>query len=375
MELRIYLRALLQKWWIVVPVFLITLTATIVFTFTRVPTYESTATFIVKPNASFGDLKSFASGLDMLSRRTEIATTYAQVATSRLIRKEAVEELGLSESQRQSLSVEGQLLAGTNVIEITASGSDPLLVKDFADTVSARTVAYVQDLYETYDLEPLDSATLPISPVKPNKRLNLALGSVMGLALGVGLAFLSEYLQNPLERVTNFGILDNETGVYNRSYLVQRLRQEMSRSKRNQYSLSLALINVDQLEAMSGSSFAHSRGEVLRKVALLLKQQTREEDVLARFDGTTFALLFPDMQGESAKSVVEKLQARIAWTPFEVEKSGLKLNLSSAAGLVGYNCNGTVCDDFLSLADQALQQAEAAGHGQVCLLEEGAGRC
>jgi diguanylate cyclase (GGDEF)-like protein len=103
---------------------------------------------------------------------------------------------------------------------------------------------------------------------------------------------------------------------------------------------------------------------------VLLKQHIREEDVVARLNGTTFAFLFPDMRGESARAVVEKLQTRIAWTPFEVEKSGLKLNLSSSVGLADYGHNGTGQEEFLALADRALQQAEAAGYGKVCLLSE-----
>jgi diguanylate cyclase (GGDEF)-like protein len=370
MELRIYLQILLRKWWIVLSTFLVTLTATIVLTYTQTPTYKSVATFVIKPNTSFGDMKSFANGLDMLSRRTEIATTYAEVAGSRLIRQEAVEELGLSQEQKKGLSVDGQLLAGTNVIEIIAEGSDPVLVRDFANVVGAKTMVYVQGLYETYDLKPLDEAARPSSPVKPNKTLNLALGATLGLALGGGLAFLSEYLQAPLEKTTNFGIFDDETGAYSGRYFRQRLREEMSRARRNAYPLSLALMNVDQLEAVGTSLSPQARSEALRKVVVFLRQYLREEDILARLGGTVFALLLPDVPGEEARAMMEQLQTRIAWTPFEIERSGVKLNLSSAAGVTAYRYNGTGQDEFLSEASRALQQAEASGYGKVCSFPE-----
>ena len=370
MELKAYLRILLKKWWIVLPAFLTTFTATIVFTFTQAPTYTSTATFVIKPNTSFGDVKSFASGLDMLSRRTEIATTYAEVAASRMIKREAADELDLPRDQKKALSVNSQLLAGTNVIKVTVEGSDPVLVKDFANMVGVKTMAYAQELYETYDLKPLDQASLPAAPVKPDKKMNLTLGAIFGLALGAGLAFFSEYLQAPLESVTSSGIFDDETGAYNRRYLTQRLGEEMSRAKRNRYPLSLALMNVDHLGVMSASFPSQARSEALRKVVVFLKQYVREEDVMARLDGTVFAFLLPDMQGESAKAMMEKLQTRIAWTPFEMEKSGIKLNLSSSTGLVDYHYNGTGQEEFLARAGQALQQAEVAGYGKVCLLSK-----
>jgi len=370
MELKIYLRILLRKWWIVLPAFLITFTATIVFTFTQVPTYKATATFVVAPTDSFEEVWSFVDGLDTLSNRKEIASTYIEVAVSRLIKQEVADELDLPQHQRARLSVYGQLLAGTNVLEISVEGRDPVLVRDFTNMVGDKTRAYVQELYETYDMRPLDRAILPISPVKPNKMLNLAQGAVLGLALGVGLAFLSEYLQAPLESMVNFGILDDETGAYNKRYFKQRLGEEMSRAWRNKYPLSLALMNVDQLEVMGSSYSPQVRSEILHKVAVFLRQYLREEDILAWLDGTVFAFLLPDMPGEKAQDIMEKLQTRMAWTPFEMEKSGVKLNLSGAVGVVAYQHNGTGQDEFLAGANRALQQAEAAGYGKVCLLSE-----
>jgi diguanylate cyclase (GGDEF)-like protein len=371
MELKVYLRIMLARWWVVLPAFLVALTATIVLTFTQAPTYQSTATYVVKPNAaSFGDLQSFASGLDMLSRRTEIATTYAEVASSRLIKREAADALGLPQEQRKGFSIGSQLLAGTNIVKITVTGSDPVLVRDLADMVGVKTMAYVQELYETYDLTPLDQASLPHSPTRPNKALNLALGAAFGLALGAGLALLSEYLQIPLESTAKLNVFDVDTGTYTRQYFMQRLGEEISRAKRNSYPLSLALMNVDSLGMMHSSS-PQVRSQALRKVTALLKKYLREEDILAHLDGTVFAFLLPDMPGEEAEEAIENLQTRIAETPFGMGGSGIKLNLSGSAGVVAYQRNGTGKDEFLALAARALEESEAFGCGKVRLLENG----
>jgi len=365
MELKVYLRILLRKWWIVLPTFLVTFTAAIVFTFSQPLVYQVAATYVVRPNTAFGDVKSFVNGLDILSRRAEIATTYAEVANSRVIRKQAVEALNLSQEQKEDLTAEGLLLAGTNVIQITVEGHDPEVVRDFANMVGLKAMTYVQELYETFDMTPLDEATLPSSPVGPNRTLHLAVGAILGLVLGGGLAFLSEYLQTPLESLTRFDIFDDETGAYNSRYFRQRLGEEMSRASRNSYALSLALMNVDHLGVIGSSFSPQSRREALRKIAVFLKQYLREEDVIAKLDGTVFAFLLPDMPVEQARAMVEKLQTRMAWTPFEVEKSGVKLNLSGAAGVAAYRYNGTGQDEFLAEVNSALQQAEAAGYGKV----------
>jgi succinoglycan biosynthesis transport protein ExoP len=195
MELLAFLRTLRAKWWLVLVALLITLGATMVFTFTEPWVYQATATFVVAPTTSFEDAGGFANGLEILSRRSEIANTYAEVANSRLIKDMVSGELGLSAEQERSLFVNSQLRASTNVLEITVEGHDQVLVRDFADMVGTKVESYAQDLYETYQLKPLDQARLPTAPIRPNKSLYLLLGGALGLVLGVGLAFLVQYLQ------------------------------------------------------------------------------------------------------------------------------------------------------------------------------------
>jgi protein tyrosine kinase modulator len=197
MELRALLRILLGKWWLVLIGFVATFVATVVFTFATRWVYQSKATYVVAPSTSFETVGSFVNGLDVLSRRIEIAGTYAEVANSHLIKDTASDELQLSPEQKRSLTVTSIVRAGTNVLEITVEGYDQVLVRDFADMVGTKVEAYAAGLYETYELRPLDHARLPSAPIRPNRSLYLVLGAAAGLALGVGLAFLVQYLQVP----------------------------------------------------------------------------------------------------------------------------------------------------------------------------------
>ena len=198
-----YLQILWKRWWIVLAACLTTGVVVGLLTFSETPSYGATATYIVTPVGEYPDAQSAASALDMLSRRTEIATTYAEVANSRFIKEQAADELGLSSAQRRALSVDSQLLAGTNILEIHVEGDNPQLVQVFTDMLGFKTATYVQNLYEAYSLKPLDTASLPTSPVGPSKMVRIALGGILGLALGAGLAFLAYYLETsggPLAR-------------------------------------------------------------------------------------------------------------------------------------------------------------------------------
>lgn len=196
MELKTYLGVLASRWWIVLPITLITFLATAVLTFEQTPLYQSTATQIVKVRASASDDRGVLSALDALSRNS-VSSTFAEVASSRLIRAEAAERLGVSPAQLRDVSVSSRALVGTNVIEITALAPDPILARDFATAVGAATASHVRRLYDPYDLQALDTATLANAPAKPDVALSLLLGGVLGLLFGAGLAYLSEYLHGP----------------------------------------------------------------------------------------------------------------------------------------------------------------------------------
>lgn len=371
MELRAYLRTLISKRWIVLLTFLFTYGATLAFTYLQTPQYQGRATFVIKLNAALGNDRDLASAVDILSRRTEIATTYTIVANSALVKKLAVQELNLNEDQKSGLTVVSDLVPGTNVMEILVQSPDRVLVRDFTNVLGSKTVAQVQDLYETYKLEPLDRATLPDGPITPNKPLNLVLGALMGLILGSGFAFLSAYLQAPPENPASLSILDDQTSAYNKRYFTLRLRQELSRAKRNSYPLAVALVNVDRHTALAESA-AQVRREALRLVALRLGPHLRDEDVVAFFDDATFAFLLPDMAGEEAKEMVERLQTLIAANPIELDRSGVSFSLSCCAGVVAYSAldlhKAAEPEVLVAEAVRALNQAEGATYSTVELL-------
>jgi diguanylate cyclase (GGDEF)-like protein len=368
MELRAYLDILRRKWWIVIPIFLVTVTCGIVFTYTRTPVYSATATYVVVPGSAFSDVRNFTDGLDLLGRREEIAATFSEIASSRTIKEGAMGALSLSSQSDEDYSINSKLRAGTNIMEITAEAPDPVSARDLANAVGTRMEDYVRGMYEVFVLVPLDEAIIPEGPTSPNKPLNFGLSVVLGLALSVGLAFFSQYLETPLNPAVSVNILDDETGVYNREYFLQRLAEEIVRARRNRHALSLSLLRVDNLSLIKGAHASQLRAEMLRQVAMLANQYLREEDIVARLDNDVLAMLLPDTTGENAKALMEYLQTRIAWTPFQSSTHGAKFNFKGIIGITAYNHNGTSRDELIAKANRALQLAEVDDNGGAYLM-------
>lgn len=370
MELKRYLQIILRGWWLILPTLLISVTSALVFTYNQTPIYRTSATFIVSPNDSLGELDDVFRVLNTLSKREGVMMTYTEIAASRTIRDAVCKEMGLTKEQLEYLNVSSEILPSTNIIKITVESDDPLIAKDCANLIGQETIKYVGNLYEAYDIKLLDSAYTPRSPSKPKKAQSLMLAAMLGSLLGGGLAFVAEYLRSSGKTIAGVNIIDGDTGIYNRYYFLQRLGEELSRAKRHSHPLSMALMNIEHLDVISNMRLPHLRNEALRRVGLFLKQYLREEDLVARFEGDKFALLLPDTSASDAKRILEKLQTKMEWNLFELRESGEKLNLTGTSGIVTYDFNGTSRDELLARAEKALRCASDNGYGKIYLFDD-----
>ena len=364
MEVKEYIRIIIKNWRILLVAVVATVVATTIFTLQRPRVYESLATFVIRPHSSLIVQDDFVSTLETLSRRVEINNTFAEVANSELIKDRAVERLGLTKDQRRGLSASGRVLVGTNILELKVKAGDPKVAQDFAGAVSMEIVDFVSNLYDVFELGPLDGASLATRPVSPKIGVNMALGVILGIALGLALIFLYEYVRKPDGPVRQFNILDSETGAYNRPYFEMRLRQEVSRARNSDGQLALALIRVRDRGAVNGDGGAGR--EAMPSAASLFGPLLRDEDLLARFDDTTFAVLMPDMCGQEAKAVVEELHLRLGSVPLSLDQYNARMSgfrgVASVVELCEHDANA---EDLLAEVLAGLHEAQRGTYGRI----------
>jgi uncharacterized protein involved in exopolysaccharide biosynthesis len=197
LELRSLVHVIVSRWWLVLPVFLLTTAVAVGLTLTQERLYQATSTLVVTPSQNIQN--ETLSALAVIARQTEITDTYAQIASSRSIRQSAAERLQLTPDQRSSVSVASRLIAGTTLLEIDAVSPDPGLAAAYANAVSQALVEYVAANYGIFEVDILDSAVEPNRPVSPEVPLNIALGVVGGLMLGIGLALAVHLLAPPAQ--------------------------------------------------------------------------------------------------------------------------------------------------------------------------------
>jgi len=180
-------------------------------------------------------------------------------------------------------------------------------------------------------------------------------------ALLIGLLFWSErHNKQYIKNIKRLAIQDELTGLYNYRYFLTRLQEELSRAKRHEAPLLLLLIDVDKFKIFN-DSFGHGAGNrALQKIALILKDATRGEDIIARFGGDEFICVCPNTSLENGKKLAERLRRRVEQTIFVSESSELTVSI----GLKEYHQEETL-EEFFVKTDEKLYRSKRNGRNQV----------
>ena len=138
----------------------------------------------------------------------------------------------------------------------------------------------------------------------------------------------------------------------------------MSRAWRNRYSLSIALLEVNNRSLASGESQQVLAAKALPQVTVSLGPNLRDEDILAHLGDSTFALLLPDMPGKAAKDLLEEVRSKIGLlSPDEVETEK-GLTTYGAIGIATHQNNSVSPEGLVAQASLALEEARASSYGK-----------
>jgi len=159
---------------------------------------------------------------------------------------------------------------------------------------------------------------------------------------------------------------DPLTGVVNRRYLEELARKEVDRAQRHHRPLAAAMLDADHFKRINDSHGHHAGDEVLRAIADRCRRTLRTNDVLGRYGGEEFVVLFPETNLAEARIVAERLRAAIADEPVTVGGSTLPVTVSLGVAALTPEMD---LQRLLHTADGAMYAAKQAGRNLVCTAE------
>ena len=185
-ETELYARALRARWWLVVVVVLAAVAAARFLTARQTPVYRVSASSTVAPSPDVTGTTELLRALETLERRTILAT-FAQLSTSREVKRRAAETLGLSAAEVAPYGVSAAVVPNTNILRVQVEGPDAIGVSELANAVAHETALEAGKLYGLFAIEPLDPSLPPNHAVRPSTRRNGIVAGILGLFLGLAL--------------------------------------------------------------------------------------------------------------------------------------------------------------------------------------------
>ena len=178
----------------------------------------------------------------------------------------------------------------------------------------------------------------------------------------------NEELVRLVEHNKNLAITDPLTTLYNRRKMMEEIKQASQLFDLTGETFTLAILDLDHFKAIN-DKYGHTFGDIaLQTFANLLKRKIKHPNVIARWGGEEFILLFPDKNMLQTKRILTSLQACCNEELLKYRTESVMLSFS--AGVCEYN-NSEIQNKIIKNADQALYLAKELGRNQITLYKEG----
>jgi diguanylate cyclase (GGDEF)-like protein len=189
------------------------------------------------------------------------------------------------------------------------------------------------------------------------KRYWLFITSIIVLVIALIITILKLKTQTLKLRETS--ITDSLTNLYNRNMINQTLQQEYNKSMRYASVFSIIFLDIDNFKQIN-DTYGHKIGDVvLQEFAKILKENSRNSDVIGRWGGEEFMIIAINTNVNQSHQIAEKLRKKIEEHHFKVVPK-----VTTSIGISTYK-EGLYLEEIIKYSDEALYEAKRSGKNRV----------
>jgi diguanylate cyclase (GGDEF)-like protein/putative nucleotidyltransferase with HDIG domain len=179
---------------------------------------------------------------------------------------------------------------------------------------------------------------------------------------GLLLTYLRQRVERLMTRLVEASRTDPLTALPNRTGLQLALEKEIERARFDERPVSLLLIDIDHFKSLNERLGISGGDRILQELAAMLKDSTRLIDTVARSGGQEFAILLPQIDGNGAFLLAEKILSRMRGSML-----GSPQGITASAGVAEFPGQASEAAELVAVTDRALQAAKALGRDRAVI--------
>ncbi len=160
-------------------------------------------------------------------------------------------------------------------------------------------------------------------------------------------------------KIAELSSSDGLTKLYNRSYLLTKIKEELKRNKRYKTTFSIMILDIDNFKNVN-DQYGHQKGDdILKKLGAILNDSRRDLDICARYGGEEFAFVLPHTNSNEAKIISERLRKKVE----DYFQDDIKITISIGVS----NCpeSSIMLEDLIKKADEGLYESKRSGKNKI----------
>lgn len=169
-----------------------------------------------------------------------------------------------------------------------------------------------------------------------------------------------------IELIQRQSITDELTKLFNHRYFQDTANEWIKDKKYSRFGL--AMIDIDQFKIYN-DLYGHASGDVaLKRIAELIQTVTTENEMLVRYGGEEFVVLYPDYSPEDVYTRAERIRETVE-SEFLLSKD-IREFLTVTIGISNYNIDGDTLEELITKADKAVHNGKQSGRNKTIIYRE-----
>ncbi|MFP4056303.1 MAG: diguanylate cyclase [Candidatus Brocadiia bacterium] len=166
------------------------------------------------------------------------------------------------------------------------------------------------------------------------------------------------------KRAEHLALHDGLTNLYNHRHFVDTLNAEIEKARHIDAPVSLIMADIDNFKRYN-DTHGHPQGDVLlRQIAQVLLENTRQRDIVARYGGEEFVIILPITGRYGARRVAETIRAQVEQFAFQGEEDSGPITIT--VGVAVFPEDASTAEALIQKADDALYRGKEEGKNRVC---------